>query len=388
MIKKLSEHSVMSLLSQRRMASVPMIASDLAIPEPTAVGVLSRLFERGVVCRREVSTGQRGRPSYVYGIRLPKRLAAFHFDGTQLAAGILDQELTLLVSETVNVPRLTRPKQAAALVRETLYTLAGRASIRLDEDLLGAAVSINAIRTSGSGLTSSVLPWVDQTTERIFTTEVGVPVRLLGNPQVVAEYQCLQGAPPNTMAYLHAGDGVSGHFCAFGRAYRGANDRSGELGHMTMDPNGPACGCGRRGCLEALCSGPAIARQVREAGARPKAPAWLRRARKSAAPRALVELLWQEWQRKEPAAHALMNPVLDYLAWGLGLLVNLLDPELIVAGGYVLQNKPEWMQEVTRRAKPWILYGEDRELALAASQAAPQDYLRVIATQYHLRGRA
>src|SRR5690349_1822205 len=113
------------------MASVSALAGELAIPTSTAVGVLSRLLDRGVVFRREVTTGQRGRPGYVYGIRLPRPLAAFQFDGTQLSGALFAEDLSALAVEALHVPALVKPEQAAALLREMLYALAGRASLRL-----------------------------------------------------------------------------------------------------------------------------------------------------------------------------------------------------------------------------------------------------------------
>jgi glucokinase len=62
------------------------------------------------------------------------------------------------------------------------------------------------------------------------------------------------------------GTGIGGGLVLDGRLYRGANGNAGEVGHMRLVPEGgPLCGCGKRGCLEAYCSGPSIARRAREA---------------------------------------------------------------------------------------------------------------------------
>src|SRR2546429_7671111 len=62
------------------------------------------------------------------------------------------------------------------------------------------------------------------------------------------------------MVFMTMGTGIGGGLILDGRLYRGTNDLAGEVGHQTILITGPLCGCGKRGCLEALASGPAIAR--------------------------------------------------------------------------------------------------------------------------------
>ena len=77
-----------------------------------------------------------------------------------------------------------------------------------------------------------------------------------------------------------------------------------------------------------------------------------------------------------------MESIFDQLGWGLGLVVNLYDPQAIAAGGYVLADKPEWLDEIRRRAERWTLHAAKRDLPLQPGRATMEDILRVVGLLY------
>jgi glucokinase len=167
-----------------------------------------------------------------------------------------------------------------------------------------------------------------------------------------------------------------------GRPLRGQSSLAGELGHVIVERDGPLCGCGRRGCLEAFCSGPAICRNVAEglaAGAASQLDAAMFR---DASPRKAIEALWRAWQQGDTYAHATMDIVLDKLGWGLGLVLNLLDPQVVAVHGYVLEEKLEWLEEIRRRAERWTLHAARRDNRVEFSIARQEDEMQVAACNY------
>jgi predicted NBD/HSP70 family sugar kinase len=381
-IDKLSERLLFFALAKQRRTSVSRLARELVLPVSTVSNVLGRMLERGLVSRQEIPRGKRGRPEYAYGLRLPNPLVAFHFDGTQLAGSIFTSDLEPLSIETNQLSPLRGKPEAASAVRDLLHQLLGKARMRLSQ-LDGAAISINAVTIRNKVRSSSVLSWVDEDVEEMFSDQLQLRTRIVGSPLLLAEYQQLdRPVQPQSIACLHVGDGVSGHFITAGNIHRGDSDLAGELGHVIVDPSGPPCGCGRNGCLEALCSGPAIFSRARDQANRSHAPAWLKRLASVNSPRAAIEEIWQAWLAGLPGARDLINQVLDHLAWGLGLLTNLIDPSVVVASGYVLQNKAQWIEQINNRAQPWILHADRRSLSLMAGKATALDYLRIIASHY------
>jgi len=373
---------VYAYLAMRLRASAPEIAEYLGMPLSTVVGVLGKMVDRDLISRGPTAASRRGRPNVIYRLRLPGPIAACQFDGSQCAGAIFDASLGILGQDLRPLGKVEHAEQAAALVREFLGDLCRSAGLGLSH-LPGVAISVNAVRIGGRFVTSSVLPWVDQSVEQRFSQALDLPVRVAFLPGLIAEYQ-KQGKPvPQSLIVFRVGDGVSAHACINGQPYLGSSSLEGELGHVIADPAGPLCGCGRRGCLEALCSGPAIHQRVLrelEAGVVSSVrSADLARG----TPREAIGQLWAAWEAGDTYVRACLEQVFDQLAWGLGMVVNLLDPERIVLGGYVLCGHAAWQDEIIRRAQRWIFHAADRRLRFEPSRVTAEDELRVIGASFY-----
>jgi predicted NBD/HSP70 family sugar kinase len=123
------------------------------------------------------------------------------------------------------------------------------------------------------------------------------------------------------LAYLSVGTGLAAGFVLDGRIRRGAHGAAGEIGHLPVDPDGPVCECGQRGCLEVLASGAAIAARWPSDDGEITAAASLLAAAEAG----------------DPAAVALRDEVAGHLAGAVALLAQTVDPELIVLGGGVAE---------------------------------------------------
>ncbi len=117
------------------------------------------------------------------------------------------------------------------------------------------------------------------------------------------------------LAYLSIGTGIAAGAVLDGRLRRGANGAAGEIGHLAVDPQGPVCACGQRGCLETVASGAAVARRWPGSGPSPF--------------RSLLDAA----ATGDAEASALGDEVARYLADAVSALALLLDPEVIAVGG-------------------------------------------------------
>jgi glucokinase len=92
---------------------------------------------------------------------------------------------------------------------------------------------------------------------------LGRPVRIDNdvNAAALGAFHLLEKHEHLSMAYLNLGTGLAAGIIIDGRVWRGSRGTAGEIGHIPVDPNGPECPCGQRGCLEMVASGSAIARQ-------------------------------------------------------------------------------------------------------------------------------
>lgn len=150
---------------------------------------------------------------------------------------------------------------------------------------------------------------------------LGRPVLALNDAQAAAWGERVHGAARDwpTFAFVTVSTGVGGGLVVDGRLRRGASGLAGHLGHMVADPQGPACGCGRRGCLEAVASGSAIARL-----------ASARLGRAVAAPEVLALAA-----QGDAAASIVLDAAVAALARALCDLAAALDLDGVVLGGGV-----------------------------------------------------
>lgn len=132
------------------------------------------------------------------------------------------------------------------------------------------------------------------------------------------------------------GTGIGAGMVLGGRLYRGANGFSGEVGHMVLDPNGPPCVCGGRGCWERYASGSGLARLAREAAVGGRAPGLVALA--GGDPGAVRgEHVTMAAADGDEGAAAVLHDFAWWLALGLSNLANIFDPECFVIGGGLIE---------------------------------------------------
>jgi len=156
------------------------------------------------------------------------------------------------------------------------------------------------------------------------------------NLGTLGEYKMGAGRGTQDMVGIFVGTGVGGGLILDGKLRTGFRHAAGEVGHMVLLADGPVCGCGRRGCLEALASRTAIERDIRlglQAGRESVIP----ELSKGKALRLTSGVIARALEKGDP----LVTDVIRRAQWYLGLLtasvVNLLDPEMVVFGGGVVE---------------------------------------------------
>lgn len=161
---------------------------------------------------------------------------------------------------------------------------------------------------------------------------LGCPAVLENDANAAAWGEFVHGAGRGTrhLVYLTVSTGIGGGLILDGRLYRGANGAAGELGHIPLVQGGPACGCGGTGCLEALASGPAIARRARELAGQGDAPLLTELARGGEITAALVH---EAADRGDRGALRAIAEAARHLGSGLVAFVNIFNPDVLVIGG-------------------------------------------------------
>ena len=184
--------------------------------------------------------------------------------------------------------------------------------------------------------------------KKIWDAKVDCPV-LVGNDATLAalgEYRYGSGMGARTLVYMTISTGIGGGVVVDGRPLMGAYGMAGELGHMTIDRNGPSCRCGKAGCLEALASGTAIAESARGRLEKGK-PSLILDIVSGASSRISSETVFEAATRGDLVARDILDDVARALGAGLVNVLHIFNPDVIVIGGGV-SNHWEYLEPMVR----------------------------------------
>ena len=152
------------------------------------------------------------------------------------------------------------------------------------------------------------------------------------NAAAMGEYLFGAGRGTQHMIYVTVSTGIGSGLILDGKLYHGATSMAGEIGHTTIVPDGPLCGCGNYGCLEALASGTAIARRARELVAK-CTPTLIGDLAEGAPERVTAKTVAQAAAQGDAKAQQIISEAMGYLGIGIANLVNLFNPQVIIIGG-------------------------------------------------------
>jgi len=199
------------------------------------------------------------------------------------------------------------------------------------------------------------------------------------NAAALAEAKWGAGRGYHNVFYATIGTGIGTGIVFNGNIYHGRTGSAAEGGHMGVDPNGPLCPCGKRGCIEILVSGPAIARRARQKLQENPKSILLENAGGDLQA-VTSEIVAQAYATGDAVAKVVLAETFDLLAYWLGNIVDLLEPDVIVIGGGVSTMLAPFLDEIRERWRgatlnpyplqiPLVLahYKEDAGIAGAAA---------------------
>ncbi|OAI41418.1 hypothetical protein AYO38_03815 [bacterium SCGC AG-212-C10] len=282
-------------------------------------------------------------------------VVAADFGGTHLRAALVSADGTVTGRRDVKTPTgSVTPEQTIAGIVGMLTAVAQGAPERPAAACIATAGLIDA--DAGKVIIApNIAGFRNLSIAEPFSKRLGIPVFIENDASAAALAEYRFGAGRGTRNLVHAtlGTGIGGGIVVEGRLYRGSKGLAGEIGHMIMDPAGPRCACGSRGCLEAMVSGVAFAERARR----------LIESGKALILKEVVGYrdpvggdLYIAAQRGDKACEAEIRHGGHLLGLGLGGLVNLLNPDLVTLSGGLL-GMGEMLLEPMRQAMYSLAYG-------------------------------
>jgi glucokinase len=292
--------------------------------------------------------------------------------GTKILAGVFDAKFDLKGTAKLS----TKADRGVEAVIDRIARCVNEAVDECDLSLklirgvgIGAPGAVDS--DSGRVIFAPNLPgWKDIPLKKELEKRLGVPV-FTGNDCNVCtlgtfdrEYK----AKPKNLIGVFIGTGIGGGLVINGDLYSGHNLTAGEIGHMVIEVNGPKCGCGNRGCLEALASRTAIFRKIQSAV-------------KDGQKTILTDMLGNDLadmrsgdlrkaiRKGDKFVEKVVEEAAEYAGVGVANLINILNPEIVVVGGGVIEAlENEVMPSLLKAVKEHVMPGTSDGIKIEASK--------------------
>jgi len=286
-------------------------------------------------------------------------IAGIDIGGTKIAVGMVNDKGQVLAKQE----RPTDPAGGYALALDRIVAMLREVSAQASEKITGIGIGSTGpvyAFTGEFGDVNFFPKWKGQNPVLDLQQIFRVPVAMEndGDAAALGEAGWGAGRGKKNLIYVTVGTGIGVGVVLDGRVYRGVDDFHPEIGHHLIDPSGPLCDCGFRGCWESMCAGPALAKWFES-----NVPAEHSRPSPLTAKK-ICELAQQGdvWAQRAVEREA------RYLGLGLANLVTMFVPEMIILGGSVMKSAALFLEEIHRiiASSCRLVPFEKTQLALAS----------------------
>ncbi|WP_066376240.1 MULTISPECIES: ROK family protein [unclassified Anabaena] len=208
-------------------------------------------------------------------------------------------------------------------------------------------------------LSHHVPGWENIPLKDLLEKEFGVPTNVDNDANVAAlgEYSFGAGQGYDSLFYITISTGVGGGWILNGKPWRGAAGMAGEIGHIVVDPTGPVCLCGKRGCVERLASGPYMAQNAKEilANQAPQSGEILRNLVDNNLKLLTGQIISEAASKGDNIAQTVLQKSAWALGVGVGNVANLINPQRFILGGSVTKAGDNWWTVLQKTARETAL---------------------------------
>ncbi len=279
--------------------------------------------------------------------------------GTKILSAVVDAEGQILA--TAKMP--TQAKDETSIVID-------RISDCIKEAFQKSDVSADTIRAIGIGAPGPLDPetgvvifapnlgWKDVPLKTELEARIGIPTFVDNDVNVgtLGEHTYGAGRGVQNIVGIFVGTGIGGGIIMNGELFHGASKTAGEIGHIIVQEGGPKCGCGNRGCLEALASRTAMTKGLQNAIIKKGKKSVITKLTDGDLQQIRSGTLAKALRNKDKLTQKIFKKTTKYLGVGIGSIVNFLNPEMIVLGGGVVEALDEgFIKKIRKAAKKYAL---------------------------------
>ncbi|MGC5032579.1 ROK family transcriptional regulator [Micromonospora sp. DT229] len=323
--------SLVRLLRDEGPRSRVELGDILGLSRSTLTAELDRLVARGLVETAGLAASRGGRRSSLLRLAARVRFASVVVAADRISVALTDGELNVLAETAEPAQVRGGPEPVIARAVELVEKL--RAELGVAE-LTGVGIALPGPVNGGTSVAPAVLPgWQRFPVRDAFATELGCPALVDNDANVLAlgEQHAGIGRTFDDFLYLKLGTAIGCGLVLSGSLYRGATSSAGDIAHLPLGEDGPVCGCGEFGCLEAYCGDAGLIRAASAAARGGRSE--LLATRLAEAGTLTVPDIASAATAGDPAAQALVRDAARRVGRVLVGLVSFFNPGIVVIGG-------------------------------------------------------
>lgn len=334
-----NEKMVLALLKQHGTLSQSRICELTGLGSSTVSTIVSRLREKDLITETRGQSGKRGAKPVLISINpIGQYILGVEINPTTIRIGLFDFHCELADQITIPLGSDHTAENVIRLLEINIRGLISKEGI-LSDKVMGLGVTLSgSITPAGTVQLSSPLGWKMVPLKQLLAEKFEWPIAIYTTRvRLLAEIRAEPALSSKNIFYFNIADGVGSTILIDGSLIHGATNRCGELGHMIVQPDGPPCGCGHNGCLEALIAGPAVAKKIKADIAAGTQTLLAGQVHDQTVPDEMIDLLSRAVRQEDSYALSVRDFIAEHLCRAAAAAINLFDPDVLILAGYVSQ---------------------------------------------------
>lgn len=332
--KFLLKKRIVQLLYLEGNKSIPDIGRATGMSIPTITRTINELIDEGMVLDNGIGASIGGRRPNLYLLN-PEARYVLGIDMGRFSTriSILNLSRQIISSDGIIVSELENDENIVEKIFQKAKELIANTGIDYRK-LIGVGIAFPGLIDSKSGMSQTYKNFSDRPLYKFFEDKFDLPVFVENDARVMAlgeSYFGLAQGKENVLC-LNIGAGIGLGMILNGKLYRGNSGFAGEFGHFEVEPEGKLCICGKRGCLETVASGSAIAKRA-QIDMSNGMISILARLTDETPERIDAETVVKAAQLEDQYAIGLLSEMGEQLGKGIAVLINIFNPEIIILGG-------------------------------------------------------
>lgn len=327
-----NESLTLDLIRRRGPISRADIAKISGLTPPTVTAITARLDKLGLIEQHSVGESSGGRRPLLLKVNSQREpIIIIHIRSYKMVGYLIDPALGIHYKHSSSIRNLEQQdvlELLLTMVEECAKESQGKAAA------IGVVARGPVLSTEGISVFAPNIGWRNMPLKYILEEKFRLPVFVENDAKALTNGEYYYGAAKqaNNLLLLKVGYGIGSGLMFNGSLYRGINNSAGEVGHMTVDIDGPRCSCGKRGCLEALASEGALV-DFMAAALQDGEISLVTELLDGETERLSADEIYQAAEAGDALALQVLQKVACNLGIGIANMVNALNPELIVIGG-------------------------------------------------------